>query len=205
MQKYPEACITLRGRRIPNPIEGKIALAEQRVHASAKGRVFGKLQRFRSRNCRPGSLLCLHQRLHVHLQIRDLEQRKTVLPLPKKIAGTAQSKVFFGNFEAVGGGAEGFEAFAGLLVLIGRDKNAVRLRAAAPDAPSELVELGKPEAVCVFNDHKRCVRHVDADFDDRGRHKNIGFTARESAKRRVLVRLLHFAVQKLHFHLRKLG
>ena len=60
------------------------------------------------------------------------------------------------------------------------------------------MELGKPEAVCVFNDHERCVRHVDANFDDRGRHKNIGFTARESAKRRVFVRLLHFAVQKSH-------
>lgn len=113
MQKCPEACITLRGRRIPNSIEGKIALAEQRVHARAKGRVRGKLQCFRSSHCCACRLLCLHQRLHVHLQIRDLEQRKTVLPLPEKIAGTAQSDVLLGNLEAVGGGAEGFETLAG--------------------------------------------------------------------------------------------
>ena len=60
------------------------------------------------------------------------------------------------------------------------------------------MELGKTEAVRVFNHHQRRIRHVHADLHDRGRDKNVRLSTRERAERRVLVRLLHFAVQKAH-------
>ena len=60
------------------------------------------------------------------------------------------------------------------------------------------MELGKAEAVRVFNYHQRRVRHVHADLHDRGRDKNVRLSARERAERRIFVRLLHFAVQKAY-------
>ena len=60
------------------------------------------------------------------------------------------------------------------------------------------MELGKTEAVRVFNHHQRRIRHVHTDLHDRGRDKNVRLSARERAERRIFVRLLHFAVQKAY-------
>ena len=49
----------------------------------------------------------------------------------------------------------------------------------APDAPPKLVKLGQPETVGVFDHHHAGVRHVDADFDDRGSHQHLDLTRAE--------------------------
>ena len=125
-----------RGNIVGSLIESEIALPEQGMHARAKGGVFRLFQRFRIADFLARGLLRFHQRLHVELQIGDLEKRQAMLAASQKIAGAAQSEVFFCNFEAVGGGAESLEAFAGLLVPVSGDEDAVGLRAAAPDAAS---------------------------------------------------------------------
>ena len=45
---------------------------------------------------------------------------------------------------------------------------------AAADAASQLVQLSQTEPLAVFDGHHRRVRHVDADFDDRGGHQHLG-------------------------------
>ena len=125
-----------RGNIVGSLIESEIALPEQGVYARAKGGVFRLFQRFGVADFFASGLLGFQERLYVELQIGDLEKRKSVLAASQKIAGAAQSEVFFCDFEAIGGGAEGLEALAGLLVPVSGDEDTVGLRAAAPDAAS---------------------------------------------------------------------
>ena len=125
-----------RGNIVGSLIESEIALPEQGMHTRAKGGILRPFQRFGVMDLFARRLLRFHQRLHVELQIGDLEKRKSVLAASQKIAGAAQSEVFFCDFEAVGGGAEGLEALAGLLIAVSGDEDAVGLRAAAPNAAS---------------------------------------------------------------------
>ena len=71
------------------------------------------------------------------------------------------------------------------------DQHTVRLRAAAPHAPAQLVQLAEAEALGVFNDHQCRVRHVHADLHDRRGDENVGFSRAERAQRCVLFRALH--------------
>lgn len=138
MQKRPGLCMDNpeRGNIGGSLIESEIALPEQGLHARVKGGAFGLLQRFGAADLFARRLLRFHERLHVELQIGDLEKRQAVLPASQKIAGAAQGEVFLRNFEAVGRGAEGFETPAGLLIPVSGDEDAIRLRAAASDAAS---------------------------------------------------------------------
>ena len=65
---------------------------------------------------------------------------------------------------------------------------------AAADAAAQLVELGEAEALGVFNQHERGVRHVDADLDDGGGDEHVDLMRGESAHDGVLFLRLHLAV-----------
>ncbi len=50
----------------------------------------------------------------------------------------------------------------------------------AADAAAQLVQLRESEALGILDDHERGVRHVDADFDHRGRHQELDFSVLEA-------------------------
>ena len=50
------------------------------------------------------------------------------------------------------------------------------------DPPAQLVQLGQPELLGVLDEHERGLRHVDADFDDRGRHQGFDSAGAELPK-----------------------
>jgi hypothetical protein len=58
------------------------------------------------------------------------------------------------------------------------------------------VELREAEPLGVLDDHDGRVRHVDADFDDGGRHERIEAMPGEVAHHRLLVARLEPAVQQ---------
>ena len=60
------------------------------------------------------------------------------------------------------------------------------LRAAA-DAAAQLVQLGETEALGMFDDHDRGLRHVDADLDDGGGHEDRERARGERRHHAVLV------------------
>ena len=44
---------------------------------------------------------------------------------------------------------------------------------APADAAAQLMQLRQPEPLGMLDDHHRRIRHVDADFHDRGRHQDL--------------------------------
>ena len=66
-------------------------------------------------------------------------------------------------------------------------QNAGALRRAAPNAPAQLMQLGEAEPLGMLDDHDAGRRHVDADFDDRGRHQDAEPPLGEFAHDRVLL------------------
>ena len=77
-------------------------------------------------------------------------------------------------------------ALVGQRILIQQD--AVRLVRPAADAAAQLVQLRQTEPLRVLDQHDGSVRHVDADFDDRGRDEHVELAARERRPSRVLWR-----------------
>ena len=60
------------------------------------------------------------------------------------------------------------------------------------------MELRKAEFISVFHDHHRCIRHVDANLDDRRAHEHIDFACAEALHDLALRCRFHAAVQKSH-------
>ena len=56
---------------------------------------------------------------------------------------------------------------------------------AAPDAPTELVQLRQPESIRPFDEHHGRVRNVNPDFDHRGCDEDIDLAIAEGVHRRV--------------------
>ena len=65
---------------------------------------------------------------------------------------------------------------------------------AAADAAAQLVELGEAEALGVFNQHERGVRHVDTDLDDGSGDEHVDLVRGEGAHDGVLFLGFHLAV-----------
>ena len=97
----------------------------------------------------------------------------------EKVARAAELQVLFRDGEAVARGGHDLETLLVFLTLVVGDKDAVGLVPAAADAAAQLVELGEAEALGVFNQHERGVRHVDADLDDGGGDEHLGLAVAE--------------------------
>ena len=65
------------------------------------------------------------------------------------------------------------------------------------------MQLRETEALGVFDDHQRCIRHVHADLDDRRRDEDIRLSGGKGGHAGVLVLGLHAAVDAGDAVLRK--
>ena len=74
------------------------------------------------------------------------------------------------------------------------NENAIRLSLAASDATAKLMELREAEAIGIDDHHDRCIRNVDADFDDRGAHEDVDRATLEAIHRLFFFRRAHSAV-----------
>jgi len=120
-----------------------------------------------------------------------------VLARAEKFPWAAEFQVAFGDFEAIGGGDHGFQAFFGFAGDgLGSDKDAVGLFWAAADAPAKLVELREAEAIGVFDHHDGRVRDIHADFDDGGGDEDERFLPAEAFHDGFLFFVFQAAVEK---------
>ena len=69
------------------------------------------------------------------------------------IAGTPHFQILLGDFEAVGGLAEGLQPLERLGIAVMRGQDAVALVLPAADSAAKLVELGQAEPVGILHDH----------------------------------------------------
>src|SRR5215211_6778706 len=124
-----------------------------------------------------------HDEVTVPRETSELQIRKTGLARAEQLALAPDLQVDLGELETVRDLDERLEPpfrFLGQLLLGTRHEEAVRLLGAAADPAAQLVQLGKPEAVCFLHDHDRRVREVDADFDHRCRDEDVQFAPLES-------------------------
>src|SRR5699024_7152722 len=70
----------------------------------------------------------------------------------------------------------------------------IRMARRAPDAPADLVQLGKAQIVRVLDDERIRVRNIDAGLDDGRADQNIDFAVRHRVHDRGDLLLRHFAV-----------
>jgi len=63
--------------------------------------------------------------------------------------------------------------------------------AAAPDPTAQLMQLGEPEPLCLFNDHDGCSRDVHANLDHRRSNQNIRGSVDKTGHRCVFLFTLH--------------
>ena len=60
------------------------------------------------------------------------------------------------------------------------------------------MQLRQAESVGMLDHHHRRVRHVHADFDDRGRNENLNFAVAETLHHAVFFFAAHAPVQQPH-------
>ena len=110
-----------------------------------------------------------------------LEHRQAVLAAAEKVAGAALLQVGLCDAEAVIRAAERLRRrwrVSGFLLSETSTHQAFALP--RPDAPTQLVQLCKAEALGVFNDHERGVGHVDTHLDDGGGDEDVRLLLRRS-------------------------
>ena len=111
----------------------------------------------------------------------------------QELAGAPDLKIFLGQGESVRGSVERLQALHGVLGdVVGVDQEAVALVGAAPDAPAQLMQGGKSEALGVLHHHDGCVGNVDANLDDGRRNKDSGRSRNEAFHYLPLLVFLEF-------------
>ena len=80
-------------------------------------------------------LLCLLERLQVHLQRRGAQQRQAVLAAAEKVARAAQREVLLRDGKAVGRAAERFQPLQRVRVFVDETSTQYDLRAPRPTRP----------------------------------------------------------------------
>ena len=131
------------------------------------------------------------QKLRVAREHGKAGGEHAALALAEHLARAAQFHVLFGDLKAVRGLGEQAQPLGRL-----GDEEAPRSVFSAPHAAAQLVQLGKAEALGVFDDHDAGVGHVDAHFHHRGGNEYVRFADAKSLKARVLFRRLHAAVDE---------
>ena len=118
------------------------------------------------------------------------------------------SRSSLGEREAVGGSCQGVKSGLdrGLLVVSGivvicrialADENAVRLRLAAADAATQLMQLGQAETIRVENHHHRRLGHVHAHLQNRRSDHDGHLAGAEAVHSLIALAGLHLAVNDL--------
>ena len=118
----------------------------------------------------------LEQRLIAH-DVSNPKLGQARLLRSEQLTRSTQLEIFLSNDEPVARlrhDAESFFSNRGLLVA--RQQYAITLLGAPTNAAAQLVKLRQSEAFRVLDDHYRCIGNVNADFDHRRRHQDLGFT-----------------------------
>src|SRR5574341_682111 len=121
-------------------------------------------------------------------EVGRAELRQPRLSRAEELARTPELQVHLGDLEPVAGRRHRADASLRLLgEAAAREKDAVRLPRAAPDAPAQLMELREPEPLGVLDEHDRRVGHVDAHPDHRRADEEVDLARLEPAHHRVLL------------------
>ena len=65
------------------------------------------------------------------------------------------------------------------------------------------MKLCEAESLGMFDDDDACLRHIDADLDNSGRHKQLRSAVTKPLHRRIAVCRLHLAMRQCHFDIGK--
>ena len=76
------------------------------------------------------------------------------------------------------------------------EQQAVTFDRPSPHATSKLMELCQSKALGIIDNHHAGIGNINADLDDRSRHKNINRIGRKSSHRLGLFTRIHATVQK---------
>ena len=114
----------------------------------------------------------------------------------EKIAAAAQLQILFGERKAVRRALENAEPLARRVAVRADHQKTPALLAPAPHSAAQLVQLRKPEALGIHDDHDGRVGHVHADLDDGGRDEAVIFVIFERCHDGALFPVLHSAVQQ---------
>ena len=110
-----------------------------------------------------------------------------------QIARSSELEIGFGDAESIVRITHDINAFAGFLrQLIVGDEDAVTLVATSSHSASELVELGKSEALCIEDNHHGGIGHIHTHFYHGGGYQYL---------RLALHEMLHFFFLLCRFHL----
>ncbi len=109
------------------------------------------------------------------------QRRQAALLLAEQFARPAQFQIGFRDLETIVGLRQNFQAPDRIRSFRVRNQDAKTFMRAAPDAPAQLMKLGQPERLRIFDEHHRRVRHVHADLNQRGREQTWFLVARNSA------------------------
>ena len=132
-------------------------------------------------------------------QIRDFEFRIPRLTRAQQFTGPADLQVFLRNHKTVVAVAQHLQThLGGFRERRFVEQDAVGRYRATADAPAKLVELGKAQALRVFDNHQAGVRHIHAHFDDRGRDQQMQLALFERLHHRLLFSGLHASVNQTH-------
>ena len=74
---------------------------------------------------------------------------------------------------------------------------------ASPHSSAQLMQLRESEAIRIFDHDDACVRNVDPDLNDGGRHEYVYLMLLETRHHGVFIRRLHLSMQKSDSVLRK--
>src|SRR5678815_2088754 len=117
----------------------------------------------------------------VAAEIGEAEQRVPALPLADIFAGPPQLEIVARDLESIAVLADHLQPRArGVRQVFPEEEDADAVARPAPDAPAQLVQLGKAEALRAFDHHQRRIRHVHADLDHRGAYQKIDFPGLEA-------------------------
>ena len=124
-----------------------------------------------------------------------------MLARAEEISGAAKLKILLGYLEAVVSLGHYLEPRLSCLVIVIGDEHAIAFVLAAADAAAQLVQLAQAEAVGIFDYHKRRVRHVHADLDDRGGNKDVDIPCNEALHNFIFLFGLELAVDAGDFEI----
>ena len=135
---------------------------------------------------------------HLHIHIIADRRHKAALLTAQQIARAADLQIAHRDAEArseFGKFADGVQALIrrfGKHLVRADGKIRIRQSIAAPHAPAQLIQLGKPELIRIAHDQRVRALHIQTGFDDRGTQKHIEFS---------LIEIQHHIFQRVLPHL----
>src|SRR3989338_7385941 len=126
--------------------------------------------RFEKQSLRPVS--CLFHKWNIR-RCRELKIGKSGLCVSKNISRAAQLQISFRELESILRFNHRIETLLRGTRKVIRQQVTVRLQIRSSNASAQLVNLREPESFRTHNHHHSCVRHVDTNFDNGCRDKNV--------------------------------